>query len=82
MLDSKNEMSHYDYIKSIALAWINTEQYWHKKVSKLKNRKVPVETFIITRGKRRVVEYDARTRSRKNSKRKAPVIDATLHPSN
>ena len=30
MLDSKDEISHNDYIKYIALAWINPEQYWSK----------------------------------------------------
>ena len=82
MLDSKDEMSHYDYIKSIALAWINLEQYWPKKTTKPKKRKVPVETFTIKRGKRRVVESNARACSSKNSKNKEPIIYVTLNPSN
>ena len=51
MLDSKDKMSHYDYIKYIALSWINPEQYCPKKFKKPKNRKVLVETFTIKRGK-------------------------------
>ena len=32
MLDIKDEISQYDYIKYIYLTWINPEQYWFKKV--------------------------------------------------
>ena len=28
MIDSKKVVSHYDYIKQIALAWINQQLYW------------------------------------------------------
>ena len=82
MLDSKDEMSHYDYIKYISLDCINPEHYWPKKVSKQKKRKVTVEKFTITRGKSRVVASDASAYSSTSSKKKAPIIHATLHPSN
>ena len=31
MHDSKNYVSHYEYIKQVSLAWINQDLYWPKK---------------------------------------------------
>ena len=82
MLHIKEEMSRYDYIKYIDLACINHEQYWPKKVPKAKKRKVPVETFTITRGKIIVVASDTSACSSTSSKKKGPIVYADLHPSN
>jgi hypothetical protein len=42
MIDSKAAVNHYDFIKEIALAWINPEIHWPKKISQ-KKRKAPVD---------------------------------------
>ena len=82
MLDIKDEISQYDYIKYISLTWINPEQYWSKTVLKPKNSKLLVETFTIIRVKSIVVASDVNACSSTSSKNKAIIIYATMHPSN
>ena len=76
MIDSKCAVSHYDYIKEIALAWINQDIYWPKKIINIK-RKAPIDD-----GKRKTRASRAlRTESISSSSSKAtPFNDKTLHP--
>ena len=75
MIDSKDAVSHYDYIKEIALAWINQEMYWPKEVKK---RKVEQDD-----GKRKTRRQTARSleiKSHSSSQKATPFNDKTLHP--
>ena len=55
MMDSKNALSHFDYIKQISLAWINQEEYWPKTL-KVVSRKGPKEDqqIPVTRGRKKL----------------------------
>ena len=72
--DSRNTVSHYNYIKQIALAWINQELYWPKR--EVKKRKKEYEG-TGTRSRRRMeVESLASSSSMKCTK----IDDKSLHP--
>ena len=56
MHHSKNIMSHYDFIKSVVMAWLDQETYWPKKRVKRKASNVPVwdnTTTRVTRARHR-----------------------------
>ena len=76
-LDSDKILTHYDFIKAIALSWINREQYWPKEQTKKIKRK-PDDNQIMTRQKKRV-EFESLSSSSNNSKC-IRINDSTLHP--
>ena len=53
MHDSTNYVSHYDYIKMIALAWIDTEYGYQKELKKKRSLPPIAEGIIINNGQRR-----------------------------
>ena len=82
MIDSKAAVSHYDYIKEIALAWVNQELYWPKRIAQ-KKRKAQGD---IDNGKRKtrptVRILETGSVSTASTCSKAPnVTNETLHPS-
>ena len=78
MIDSKSAVSHYDYIKEIALAWVNQELYWPKKITIQKKRKGTTQDDgkRKTRNAIRALDYESQSSSQKAT----PFNDKTLHP--
>ena len=59
---SKAAVSHYDFIKQVALAWINKERYWPKTIKladTTKRKSTDDSTNIQTRARRLQIEDDA-----------------------
>ena len=80
MIDSKQAVSHYDYIKQVALAWINQEEYWPKK-QKVASRKRPTQEPIrVTRGRKKL-DTGSMSVSSNNSKCHG-IKNESLHPTN
>ena len=79
MIDSKKAVSHYNYIKEIALAWVNPELYWPKKIRPTK-RKAKGEIDSNKRKTRSAVRH-LDTESVCTTSSKAPnVTNESLHP--
>lgn len=78
MINSKDVVSHYDYIKEITLAWINQELYWSKTVNR---RKQNVD--MVDDGKRKTRAsraLDIALVLSSASLKATPFTDKTLHP--
>ena len=62
MHDSNNYVSHYEYIKIIALAWIDQEEYWPEpKKQKRHLSEVPDEELIIKEARQTRARRGGRT---------------------
>ena len=84
MHDSKETVTHYDFIKQIALAWINQEMYWPKKhpaavaSSKKRKRQGDENRQITRRVAAEQIEHDVSSVSSVGSG--VRVNDASLDP--
>ena len=78
MIDSKAAVNHYDYIKEIALAWINPDIHWPKKISQ-KKRKAPKDDGKRNTRASRALDESSVSSSIASSKA-TPFNDKTLHP--
>ena len=76
--DSKDTISHYEYIKQIALAWVNRNLHWPRKRISHK-RKNTTEEKRQTRSRLQINNEDSKSTTTSTSKC-IPVDDGTLHP--
>jgi hypothetical protein len=75
--DSNKTLSHYDYIKQIALAWVNQDMHWPTKKITRKRKTVSNEP----RQTRSRLSIDVDVESTSTSSTKCiPVDEKTLHP--
>ena len=81
MMKSSNAVSHYEYIKMIALAWVNPELNWptKKKINTKRRLEQTEDLTRITRAKRKLYTDSV---SISDSSRCSVVDNNTLHPSN
>jgi hypothetical protein len=78
MIDSRQAVSHYDYIKQVALAWVNQDQYW-PIVQKVSNkRKAKDDGKRSTRSANKKLDIDTASMSSNNST--IDIKDGHLHP--
>ena len=81
MVDSKEALTHYEYIKKIALAWINKELHWPQKHRKKRSSEdsLTSSSTTTTRAKKRLLEVSFEDDTSTNSK--APrITDKALDP--
>ena len=79
MLDSKNTVSHYEYIKEVALAWVNREMYLPKVIGIRSKKRKPDDDKPNTRASRKI-NFDMNSDASITSCIR--VNDSTLHPNN
>ena len=81
MIDSNQAVSHYDYIKTIALGWINQDTHWPKQV-KLKKRKADKEVDDGKRHTRATTRklYSSSSQMSSSSSKTKQIKDKTLDP--
>ena len=86
LLDSKQALTHYDFIKEISLAWINKEMYFPKvrNVAASRKRKTKDDATKddgkrVTRGAAKKLDIDA-TSVFSNSSICIEITDNSLHP--
>ena len=77
---SKDTVSHYNFIKQIALAWINPELFPTPKVSSAKRKSREEKTHINTRSKKRIIVEPDTFSGTSSSSKCNQVDDKTLDP--
>ena len=78
MIDSKAAVNHYEYIKQIALAWINQDVYWPKEIKQKKRKTEQDDGKRKTRRVARALDTDSSTSSK--TSKATSFNEKTLHP--
>ena len=76
ILHNQKPMSHYEFHRQVALAWLKPEEYWPKKTRQRERTDPSVSTASTTRAHRSLYSQG----TNENTKRCHRITDKSLHP--